>query len=224
MLAVVKATEHFRVYLLGRQYTLRTDHSPISGLAKSKLEIMRVERWAMRLSEYEFNVEVVNGRDNVVADALSRIRWLEGTEDRRESPPDDDEEFSVEYAGNDDITDVSYEYAYVELERETVEEYQGTVAPTFEGIRADQVADAEFAEMRMWVQTGVLPLPKAREGLSEFMRACIQSFSQLQIVSDVLVLHDQDGSPNQRALIPPQLVTDVIKYIHEGRFSAHDSF
>ena len=35
MLAVVKATEHFRVYLLGRQYTLRTDHSPIRGLAKS---------------------------------------------------------------------------------------------------------------------------------------------------------------------------------------------
>ena len=38
------------------------------------------------------------------------------------------------------------------------------------------------------------------------------------------MLHDQDGSPNQRALIPPQLVTDVIKYIYEGPFSAHDSF
>ena len=77
MLAVVKATEHFRVYLLGRSYTLRTDHSPIRGLARSKLEIMRVERWAMRLSEYDFQVEIVKGRDNVVADALSRIQWLE---------------------------------------------------------------------------------------------------------------------------------------------------
>ena len=84
MLAVVKATEHFRVHLFGRQYTLRTDHSPIRGLAKSKLEIIRVERWAMRLSEYDFSVEVVKGRDNVVADALSRIRWLEGTEECRE--------------------------------------------------------------------------------------------------------------------------------------------
>ena len=177
MLAVVKATEHFRVYLLGRQYTLRTDHSPIRGLAKSKLEIMRVERWAMRLSEYDFSVEVVKGRDNVVADALLRIRWLEGTEDRRELPPDDDEELCVDYAGTDDITDVSYEYAYVELERVTVEEFPGTVAPTLDSIGAAQEADAEFAEVRTWVQTGVLPLSEAREGLSEFMRACIQSFA-----------------------------------------------
>ena len=96
MLAVVKATEHFRVYLLGRSYKLRTDHSPIKGLAKSKLKIMRIERWAMRLSEYDFDVEVVRGRDNVVADALSRIRWLEGTEQYSEPPPDEDEEFCIE--------------------------------------------------------------------------------------------------------------------------------
>ena len=133
---------------MGRQYKLRTDHSPIRGLAKSKLEIMRVERWAMRLWEYDFSVEIVKGRDNVVADALSRIRWLEGTEDRRELSPDDDEEFCGEYVGNDDITDVSCEYAFVELDRETVEEYQGTVAPTLESIRAAQEADAEFAEVR----------------------------------------------------------------------------
>ena len=119
----------------------------------------------------------MKGRDNVVADALSRIRWLEGSDDRRELPPDDEEEFCIEYAESDDITDVSSEYAFVELERETIEEYQGTVAPTLESIRAAQEADAEFAEVRMWVQTGVLPLPEAREGLSEFMRACIQSFS-----------------------------------------------
>ena len=67
----------------------------------------------MRLSEYDFTVEVVKGRDNVVADVLSRIRWLEGQDDRRWLPPDDEEEFCVEYAGNDDITDVLSEYAVV---------------------------------------------------------------------------------------------------------------
>ena len=68
----------------------------------------------MRLSEYDFTVEVVKGRDNVVATALSRIRWLEGTEDRGELPPDEEEEFCIEYAGNDDIIDDPAEYAYVE--------------------------------------------------------------------------------------------------------------
>ena len=69
-----------------------------------------------------------------------------------------------------------------------------------------------------------LPAPDEREGLSEFLSACTQSFAQLHIVEEVLVLHDQDGSPNQRVLIPQSLVTDVIRYVHEGPFSAQDSF
>ena len=32
MLAVMKAMEHFRIYLIGRPYTLHTDHSKIRGL------------------------------------------------------------------------------------------------------------------------------------------------------------------------------------------------
>ena len=192
MLAVVKATEHFRVYLLGKSYKLRTDHSLIKGLEKSKLEIMRVERWAMRLSGYEFDVEVVRGRDNGVADALSCIQLLEGTE-RYNEPPSDKDEFCIEYAGVDDITDVTSECAYVEIEEQTVEDFAEVRAPTLESIRLAQEADEDYVRVRSWILSDGLPAPDEREGLSKFLRACVQSFAQLHIVEGVLVIYDQDG-------------------------------
>ena len=224
MLAVVKATEHFRVYLLGRSYTLRTDHSPIRGLARSKLEIMRVERWAMRLSEFDFQVEIVKGKDNVVADALSRIQWLEGKEAQPESVVDDDEEFCVEYSDSDDPLISSDELVNVELENVTDDSTPGPVAPTLESIREAQASDPEFVVVVSWVRNGELPSKQVQEGLTEFPRACVHSFFQLHVVENVLVIHDDDGSPNQRILVPKSMVTSIIRYFHEGPLSAHDSF
>ena len=223
MLAVVKATEHFRIYLIGRPYTVRTDHSPIRELAKSKLEIMRVERWAMRLSEYDFEVEVVKGCDNVVADALSRIRWLEGREPSEELGIEE-EEFCVEYSDSEDVFGPPEEFATVELVRETPEEPPGPMAPTIQTLRVAQESDPEFSQVLTLVRACEVPPPEIMEGKSEFLRACVQSFAQLHIVGDVLVLHDEDGSPNQRVLVPPLLITPIIEYFHKGPFSAHDSF
>ena len=254
LLAVVKATEHFRVYLLGRSYTLRTDHSPIRGLSRSKLEIMRVERWAMRLSEFDFQVEIVKGRDNVVADALSRIQWLEGSTTSgvdsvgvgKEQTPeeggrvagsskktvrvtqpesvDEDLELCVEYSDSDDPLISSEELVYVELENVTDDSTPGLVAPTLESIREAQASDPDFVVVVSWVKKGELPSEQVQEGLTEFPRACVHSFFQLHVVENVLVIHDDDGSPNQRILVPKSMVTLIIRYFHEGPLSAHDAF
>ena len=178
----------------------------------------------MKLSEYDFDVEVVKGHENVVADALSQIRWLEEVEQQGEPHPDDEEEFSIAYAKVDNIFDVTSEYAYVEIGERTVKDFAGATAPTLENIRLDQKADEDYVRVRAWILSDGLPASNEREGLSEFQRACAQSFAKLHIVEGVLVLHDQDGSFNERVLIPPFLFTDVIKYIHEGPFLAHDLF
>ena len=73
----------------------------------------------MRLSEYDFEVEVVKGRDNVVADALSRIQWLEGREPSNESGIEG-EEFCVEYSDSEDVLGPTEEFATVELVRDTL--------------------------------------------------------------------------------------------------------
>ena len=56
MLAVVWALKTFRVYLLGRQFRLRTDHSSLVWLRNFKEPQGQVARWLEALSEYDFGV------------------------------------------------------------------------------------------------------------------------------------------------------------------------
>ena len=71
-LAAVWAVKKFRPYLHGRRFTLRTDHAALQWLQTAKFDNSKLERWSMRLQEFEFEVEYVRGEENTVADHLSR--------------------------------------------------------------------------------------------------------------------------------------------------------
>ena len=71
---IVYACLHWRVYLEGRAFLIRTDHAPLKYILnpRSKLTPRQV-RWAADLREFDFHVEHVKGKDNIVPDALSRL-------------------------------------------------------------------------------------------------------------------------------------------------------
>ena len=72
--AVVRAVEHFRMFLLGKEFFLRTEHAPLCNLLRRDLPpTTRVKRWILCLSEYNFKIEYQRGQDNVIADVLSRL-------------------------------------------------------------------------------------------------------------------------------------------------------
>ncbi|GBG87396.1 hypothetical protein CBR_g45453 [Chara braunii] len=72
VLAVVYATRHWRHYLHGAPFTVRTDNSVVQAfLTKLKLT-PRQARWWRNLSEFSFTTEHIKGETNRVADALSR--------------------------------------------------------------------------------------------------------------------------------------------------------
>ena len=71
-LAVIFATDYFRVYLLGKEFTLVTDHSALRWLHSVEPK-GRLARWVMQLQEYSFNVTHRAGIANGNADALSRL-------------------------------------------------------------------------------------------------------------------------------------------------------
>ena len=72
-LAIVWGITKFRLYLVGKTFILQTDHKPLSYLNQAKFHNDRVMRWALALQEYDYRVEDIPGKDNVVADYLSRI-------------------------------------------------------------------------------------------------------------------------------------------------------
>lgn len=81
LLSVVFACNKFRTYILGYPTTVRSDHKSISFLQKCKLNHGRITRWILALQEYNISWEYVPGKQNTVADVLSRVNVEGGTLD-----------------------------------------------------------------------------------------------------------------------------------------------
>ncbi|KAF7654556.1 hypothetical protein LDENG_00068320 [Lucifuga dentata] len=72
LLAVVSALHHFRPYLYGQSFLLRTDHASLTWLLSFKEPESQVARWIEALQSYSFDVQHRAGRLHSNADALSR--------------------------------------------------------------------------------------------------------------------------------------------------------
>lgn len=73
LLAIVWATKYFRPYLYGRKFVIRTDHKPLQWLHNLKEPNSKLQRWKIKLEEFNFDIEYLSGKENKVADALSRV-------------------------------------------------------------------------------------------------------------------------------------------------------
>lgn len=65
-------------YLIGRKWTLRTDHKPLCAIFGKhkgipKMYENRLQRWAAYLSGFDYEIQYIKGKLNTVADYLSRF-------------------------------------------------------------------------------------------------------------------------------------------------------
>jgi hypothetical protein len=72
LLAIVKFTRQFRHYLLGRPFTVRTDHSSLTWLMNFKAPQGQIARWLEELSQYDIYLQHRPGKKHVNADCMSR--------------------------------------------------------------------------------------------------------------------------------------------------------
>ncbi|XP_065054391.1 uncharacterized protein K02A2.6-like [Rhopilema esculentum] len=72
-LAIVWGIEHYHLYLFGSKFTLVTDHKPLEIIYANPCSKppVRIERWMLRLQQYDFEVVYKSGIGNP-ADYLSR--------------------------------------------------------------------------------------------------------------------------------------------------------
>ena len=72
-LAIVWGIEHFHLYIYGAQFTLYTDHKALEVIFGNPVSRppARIERWLLRLQQYQFRVKYKQGSHNP-ADFLSR--------------------------------------------------------------------------------------------------------------------------------------------------------
>jgi len=72
-LGIVYALEKFRVYLEHKEFRLYTDNSALTWLLSHPKKVGKIARWITTINAFKFTIEHVKGRDNVIADCLSRL-------------------------------------------------------------------------------------------------------------------------------------------------------
>src|SRR4051812_25088758 len=71
-LAIMHALAKWRVYLEGRPFIVHSDHATLQHFPDQPKLSRRQARWTEKMQEYDFVIKYLPGKQNVVADAVSR--------------------------------------------------------------------------------------------------------------------------------------------------------
>ena len=66
------ALTKFRKYLVGNKFVVKTDDNNLRYFLTQNDLNERKKKWVSKIQEFEFYIEYVKGKNNVVVDALSR--------------------------------------------------------------------------------------------------------------------------------------------------------
>jgi len=72
LIGLVQAVRHWRPYLWGRRFVVRTDHYALKYMLDQRLSTVPQHQWISKLFGFDFTVAYRPGKLNTVADALSR--------------------------------------------------------------------------------------------------------------------------------------------------------
>ena len=76
--AIAEAIKYFRYFLEGRNFKIVTDHKPLiyAFMQRSEKASPRQQRQLSFISQFTTRIEYLSGKDNIVADSLSRIEAI----------------------------------------------------------------------------------------------------------------------------------------------------
>ncbi|KAF5783699.1 putative nucleotidyltransferase, Ribonuclease H [Helianthus annuus] len=77
LLAIMLAVKQWHYYLITGPFVIRTDQKSLKHLLSQKVTTPLQHKWLAKLMGYDYSIEYKKGRDNVAADALSRVQGSE---------------------------------------------------------------------------------------------------------------------------------------------------
>ena len=196
-LAVICALEHFRVYLLARKFTLRTDHRALAWLfSKEPKASARISGWLATLMEYPVVIEYVKGSENSIADALSRL----------DSSAIDAEIPSEIARGVPTFACPAAEVDRLDARTDWL---------------AEQRADETISFVCDLLRRGERPSPADLE-LNPTLRLYSDVWSQFVLEEDLLK-HCNERAVSTRIVVPPPLRESVFRSLHEPAHHGYEA-
>ncbi len=89
LLSVVFALERLHTYIYGYSVKVQTDHQPLVSCWKKPVanNSPRLQRLLLCLAQYDIELEYLKGKENIIADALSRVYPLHSKEEPEAAIP-----------------------------------------------------------------------------------------------------------------------------------------
>ena len=199
-LGLVWAVKTFRPYILGRRCIVFTDHAACTALLSSKHPSSKLVRWAMAIQEFNLDIRHRAGKNNRVADALSR------------NPVDVVQVLQFQSVKSSDIGSVQGESTPVSTQ-------QSSIAPDLSHLEVDikrlQHLDPELAPLLDYHEQGILP---AEETLA---RRLVLEAELYEVVDGVLFFVSPSSPHAPRLAVPKCLKQTLMKEHHDGKFAGH---
>ena len=195
LLAVVVFTQHFRPYLLGREFTLRTDHSSLTWLQTFKDPEGQLARWLEKLQQFTFTIVHRQGKKHSNADALSRL--------------------PCNQCGREDIATVSH-VAHTPPEP--------PCSTNSTNLREMQLQDGDIQIVLRAIESQKKPSVEEQKAQSLETRRLLQLWDQLLVRDGVLFRQweSADGYRKINQLIMPKSERQkVLSELHEGVTGGH---
>ena len=198
---MVEFVQHFRQYLLGREFTLRTDHGSLVWLKNFKEPEGQLARWLERLAEYNFTVVHRRGSQHNNADALSRLPCNQcGRDNHSQDKAVQEEDPRMKAAA----------VSLLQLQTHSPRDmYQlqlkdPIIGPVYDAVRQK------------------VPLsPDELSKLGRESRMLLQQWDSLCISDGVLYRKSLMGSNALQLIVPQGLQRTVLKDLHEGAVGGH---
>ena len=199
LLAVVYFTQQLRPYLLGKHFTLRSDHGSLTWLRNFKEPEGQLARWLEKLEEYDFTIIHRPGLKHSNADALSRL--------------------PCQQCGRPN-------HSSIEDTEETVE--ADAVAHCFPGtsdeeMRKLQLDDPVIGPVLRHLQDGQQPDGNTCRSQSPPTRRLLEQWQRLELRNGVLGRRfvNQDDSEWFQLIVPHSLRNQILEELHGGVAGGH---
>ena len=215
-MAVVKACDPFRVYLLGREFPLRTDHAALSALFNSPISsTSRLSKWLLAVQPFRFTVTHIKGEENVAADIVSRITWPVATPKAVDV---------IHLAGELELDRAGDEESDSDSEEEEDEDSaQGDIILlAIELVKEQQKGDIDCHSWAQWVNSTATPTRDELQACTPYLAVLAQHLDRIAKVDEMLVIREEIDGTN-RVIVPTSLIGQVIEEAHQWPGTAHES-
>ena len=212
LLAVMLAVRHFKYYLCGLPFVVRTDHAALQWLMSFREPEGQIARWLEELQAYDFTIEHRAGQRHGNADALSRrpcaasaCHYCERVESREKVLLEDQEEGAPVVSQREEkFCGLVQSVGADEWRRE--QEQDADLQPVLERVEAH--------ERPSWEEVG--PLSRQTKGLWS-------KFDELRVHQGVLqrAWVSPEGGETWQVVVPRSMQQVVLEAMHGTPGSGH---